>query len=668
MDEAARLFLQTPMSTDAIFSHLKRAAVPFLLLLLVAGTAGTSWYLYRRSEELHEYFPLQGSALELETVRAFRQIYTEDVVTPAQHLGLEITHDPGNRKRAIPLPATMTNKIGERLNEFRPGAFLRLYSDQPFPWSKDGGVRDDFERDAMLALRATPDKPFYRFEEYRGRRSLRYAVADRMQASCVNCHNSHPDSPKRDWQVGDVRGVLEFVRPLDQEVARGQAAFRNGLIFTVGMIGLGLTGLGLVYRRLRQTGDALAAGAGLTRAILESALDGVIAMDHEGRILEFNAAAEMAFGYTRAEVIGRPVSELIIPPSSRESHNQGLARFLATGESRILGKRIEVTAQRADGTEFPVELAIRATKQLGSPVFTAFLRDLTEPKRLETQLRHAQKLESIGQLAAGVAHEINTPIQYVTDNNRFLQDSFVELEHLLRKYDQVLAGAESSASTDALAEQVVAARRTADLDYLIGEIPKAIEQSLEGLNRVATIVRAMKEFSHPGANERTPTDLNRCIESTLVVAGHEWKYAADIQTDLDPQLPLVPCYPNDINQVILNLVVNAAHAIADAPQSAPAGKGTITVATRRTDDGVEIRVSDTGTGIPEHVQPRIFDPFFTTKEVGRGTGQGLAIAYSVIVKRHGGSIRFETQPGRGTTFIVRLPLDAVPTRVEEASV
>jgi signal transduction histidine kinase len=197
---------------------------------------------------------------------------------------------------------------------------------------------------------------------------------------------------------------------------------------------------------------------------------------------------------------------------------------------------------------------------------------------------------------------------------------------------------------------------------LTAEIPKAIEQSLEGLNHVATIVRAMKEFSHPGANEKTPTDLNHCIESTIVVARNEWKYVADLRFLPDPDLPLVPCYPNDFNQVILNLVVNAAHAIADAPRPGPDGKGSIVVSTHLAGEWVEVRVADTGTGIPEAVRSRIFDPFFTTKEVGRGTGQGLAITHAVIVEKHGGTIRFDTEIGRGTTFIIRLPMAVEPSR------
>jgi signal transduction histidine kinase len=194
-----------------------------------------------------------------------------------------------------------------------------------------------------------------------------------------------------------------------------------------------------------------------------------------------------------------------------------------------------------------------------------------------------------------------------------------------------------------------------DVEYLLQEIPVALDQSLEGIERVSKIVRAMKDFSHPHSAEKSSIDINHAIESTLTVARNEWKYVAIVETDFERDLPAVPCLPGEFNQVILNLVVNAAHTINDVVKGTEA-KGTIRVSTRRTGDAAEIRISDSGTGIPLQAQPRIFEPFFTTKEVGKGTGQGLAIARSVIVDKHGGTINFVTEQGKGTTFIIRLPL------------
>jgi signal transduction histidine kinase len=195
-----------------------------------------------------------------------------------------------------------------------------------------------------------------------------------------------------------------------------------------------------------------------------------------------------------------------------------------------------------------------------------------------------------------------------------------------------------------------------DLEFMKEEIPKALKQSLDGANRVSNIVRAMKDFSHPGTEEKKPIDLNRAIESTTIIARNEWKYVADMVTDLDPALPLVPCQVGEINQVMLNLLINGAHTINDVISQTEVEKGKITISTRVKGEWVEVRVADTGTGISEAVRDKIFDPFFTTKEVGKGTGQGLAIAHNFIVNKHGGTLTFETELSKGTTFVIRLPL------------
>ncbi|MBW1711851.1 MAG: HAMP domain-containing protein, partial [Deltaproteobacteria bacterium] len=282
---------------------------------------------------------------------------------------------------------------------------------------------------------------------------------------------------------------------------------------------------------------------------------------------------------------------------------------------------------------------------------------LSDLKQTQSQLIQSEKLAAVGQLAAGIAHEINTPTQYVSDNTRFLEEASGGLLRLLTKYNRLLEAVKAQEETSGLVKEVEAALEEADLEYLIEEIPKAIEQSLEGLDRVASIVRAMKEFSHPDAEEKTMVDLNKNIENTITVARNEWKYVAEMETDLDPSLPLTPVLPGEFNQVVLNIIINAAQAIAQVVGDGSQGKGTITVATRRQDGWAEIRIGDSGPGIPEEIKGKIFDPFFTTKEVGQGTGQGLAIARSVIVDKHGGELTFETEPDKGTVFIIRLPLE-----------
>jgi signal transduction histidine kinase len=282
-----------------------------------------------------------------------------------------------------------------------------------------------------------------------------------------------------------------------------------------------------------------------------------------------------------------------------------------------------------------------------------------ERKTIELQLIQAHKLESIGQLAAGIAHEINTPTQYISDNTRFLQDGFKALSKLLPAYERILTAARNGSVNEQLIADVENAAADADLQYLLAEIPNALSQSLEGLERVTKLVRAMKDFSHPGVVEKALVDINHAIETTATVARNEWKYVANLELDLDRTIPLVPCLPGEINQVILNLLVNAAHAIESVVGNDADRKGVIRIKTLRRGENVEFHISDTGAGIPEAIQKKIFEPFFTTKEVGKGTGQGLAISRSAIAK-HGGAIDFTTQVGKGTTFRVRLPLAQEP--------
>ncbi|MCF6243144.1 MAG: ATP-binding protein [Bacteroidales bacterium] len=278
-----------------------------------------------------------------------------------------------------------------------------------------------------------------------------------------------------------------------------------------------------------------------------------------------------------------------------------------------------------------------------------------ELKASQNMMLHAEKLASVGQLAAGIAHEINTPIQFVGDNTRFLQDSFSDLFKLVSAYEELANAVNESSAFPELIGKVQTLSEEVEFDYLADEVPSAIKQSLEGVERVSKIVRSMKEFSHPGSDNIESIDLNRAIESTINVSRNEWKYVSEMVTDFDTSLDLVPCYPGEFNQVVLNMIVNAAHAIEDCRNNNDA-LGTINISTKLVDDDVEVRISDSGCGMSDEVKQRIFEPFFTTKGVGKGTGRGLAIAYSVIVDKHKGKVNVESEQGKGTTFIIRLPL------------
>ncbi len=392
-----------------------------------------------------------------------------------------------------------------------------------------------------------------------------------------------------------------------------------------------------------------------TEALLAPLSAILIGVDQNGRIARWNHAAEAAFGLNTTQAIGHLFFESGIH-WDWEPVRKGIIECLANHRSVELG---DVTYKRADGRDGAMHLIATpgSSESAHRLHFILLGLDTTQRHQLEAQLRQVQKLESIGQLAAGIAHEINTPTQFIGDNLRFLQDSFGELKKALDELQKFLALTYGTPEAFDALKHVKDALAAADIGYLGGEFPKAIAQSLEGTERVAKIVRAMKEFSHPDVGGRTPVNLNRAIESTVAVATNEWKYHAEVVTKLDPDLPDVSCFPGDINQVILNLVVNAAHAIAATPAAKSGQKGTITVSTRRDGDTVELRIADTGTGIPEKFRDRVFDPFFTTKEVGKGTGQGLFIVHNVIVEKHGGTIDIETEEGKGTTFVVRLPLN-----------
>jgi two-component system, NtrC family, sensor kinase len=284
--------------------------------------------------------------------------------------------------------------------------------------------------------------------------------------------------------------------------------------------------------------------------------------------------------------------------------------------------------------------------------FLAVKEDITERKLAESHSRQAQKLEAIGQLAAGIAHEINTPIQFVGDNTRFVKEAWASL-------DSVLALCEAASSAEDAADvlpRVHSMLQDCDSQYLRAEVPRALDQSLEGIGRVAKIVQAMKEFSHPGSDEKQLADINKAIQTTLTVSRNEWKYVADAETFLQKDLQLVPCHIGELNQVFLNLLINSAHAIAEVVGDGSRSKGKITVRTTQDAQCTTISIQDTGAGIQPEIQSKIFDPFFTTKGVGRGTGQGLSLAHTSVVKKHGGKIWFESEVGKGTTFFIQLPM------------
>jgi PAS domain S-box-containing protein len=388
--------------------------------------------------------------------------------------------------------------------------------------------------------------------------------------------------------------------------------------------------------------------------------DLIALLDINQQMIRVNKPMAAALGLTPAEAVGQKCYDCVHStrcPTAQCPHLQ----MLTDGQPHT----VEIYEERLGGT-FEVIVVPRYdfdnTTLIGS---IHIARDITarkeaekEQKKLQSQLLHAQKLESVGQLAAGIAHEINTPSQYVGTNIDFLDEAFHDVSRLVGHL-QTLLTAEKNGNLSP--QQFQDARQDlddADWEYLATELPKAIGQSREGLKRVTSIVRAMKEFSHPGSKDKVVANLNTIIQTTVTIATNEWRYVAEIKTDLDPALPSVSCLVDEMGQVVLNMLVNSAHAIGDKLGDNPEGqKGVITLVTRQDGDWVELRISDTGAGIPEDIRQRVFDPFFTTKPVGKGTGQGLAIAHDVVTGKHQGTIAIESEVGVGTTFIIRLPLN-----------
>lgn len=291
---------------------------------------------------------------------------------------------------------------------------------------------------------------------------------------------------------------------------------------------------------------------------------------------------------------------------------------------------------------------------------------LKELRRTQSELLQRHKLTAIGELAAGIAHEINSPTQYVCDNLAFLDKSFRMLSDVVTvARERVNAARSADASEeDALHASLQELFENQRLSYVLREIPDALEQSLDGMGRVARLVSAMKAFSHPSDGVKEPCQLSEIIETSVTVSRHEWKYVSDLVTDYDPGVPAVYCLRDELGQVMLNLIVNASHAIDGRIKRGDYAQGLIRISTRlvskesNVPDAVEIRVVDNGTGIPDAVKSRVFEPFFTTKPVGRGTGQGLTIAYAAVVEKHGGHLHFEDTPGGGTTFVIVIPVDS----------
>jgi PAS domain S-box-containing protein len=381
----------------------------------------------------------------------------------------------------------------------------------------------------------------------------------------------------------------------------------------------------------------------------------LVGLNRKNEIIHWNAVAEKVFKVSAAEVMGTTLNRCGI-----EWDWQKIAEGIGQSKAEGCSVRIDnINFRNSESEERYLGLTItpfngEKNSILGVTIIGA---DITDRIKFEAKLLQSHKMEAIGQLAAGIAHEINTPTQFVGDNTRFVQDAFSDFIEACNRYNELIEAAKCGPVSEKLIQSHEKRFVELDIDYLDEEVPLAIQQTLKGVDRITNIVQAMKIFAHPGGTAKEPIDINKEIEKTITITRNEWKYVARLKTDFDSSLPAVPCFRAEFNQVILNLIVNAAHAIEDLSGKNSPEKGTITISTGRDGNWAEIRISDTGVGIPEAIRHRIFDLFFTTKAPGRGTGQGLAIAHSVIVEKHNGTINLETKEGQGTAFVLRMPID-----------
>jgi PAS domain S-box-containing protein len=390
-------------------------------------------------------------------------------------------------------------------------------------------------------------------------------------------------------------------------------------------------------------------------AAVEQSPASVVITDRNGTIEYVNQKFTETSGYTLDEVRGQTPRVLRCSDTPRKVYQEMWQTILDGGTWQGTLRN-----RRKDGRTYWEQMHIAPVRAEDGDAITHFIalkEDITAQREIEAQLRQAQKLEAIGRLAAGIAHEINTPTQFVSDNLFFLRTAFADLVGLLEEYRNALAILRDIPEQASLVEQLHHAEQKSDIDYVKENAPGAFESSADGIKRISTIVRAMKEFSHPDQHEMEAADLNSAIENTLTISRNEYKYVADLEKSLGP-VPPVMCHIGDVCQAILNIVVNAAHAIGDVYQTT-GKRGTIRVRSSTEPGFVRIEIEDTGMGIPEQDRDRVFEPFFTTKEIGKGTGQGLAIARATIVQKHKGTLSFTTEMGKGTVFLIRLPMRPV---------
>lgn len=580
------------------------------------------------------------------TLETFRTLYSREVVATVRNKDITVTHDydsDENRGHAIPLPATLSMQLGNELTRRLQGGSTRLYSAFPFPYPDRNGLRDQFAKDAWQALNDAPDEPYRQFVEEDGQLFLRYAIADRMRESCVDCHNSHADSPKTDWREGDVRGVLEVTLPLDVATGQVSANMRESLILLSGVGGIGLIGLAIAIGRLRRTSEnledrvqqrtaelqqtalSLERQEAQSRIVIESSPAAMIVTNRNGEIVLLNQQAERLFGYDSGELVGQPI-EVLVPTNIRDDHEALRDDYFEHPAPRAMGEGRLLHGVQKDATEIPVEIGLTPVETDDGPAVLVAIMDQRERMRTEARLaRQAEQLSDAKDAAdaanraksaflANMSHEIRTPM------------------------NGVIGMCELLTATQLQPNQQ---------DYL-----SMMRQSADALLR---LINDILDFSKIEAGrlelESIPFSLRDCIGSTgRALAAKAAEKKLELACRIAPQIPdILRGDPGRLRQILINLVGNAV-------KFTETGEVVVDVDVEQMDDDqvrLRIAVRDTGIGIPQDRQRDIFEAFSqadtsTTRRFG-GTGLGLAISSELVQLMHG-QIHLESDEGRGTTF------------------
>jgi PAS domain S-box-containing protein len=635
---------------------LHERTIIMLMLMFGLGVGGMLWDVSRLQSNLIASIALQDASLYAQALTEFRTLYTSEVVETVRPRGIAVTHDYETHAGAIPLPVTLTMLLGKRISAHEAGAQVRLYSPYPFPTRRqEGGLHDAFGQAAWDYLQHNPNASFHRIEDVQGRLSLRYATADLMRPSCVNCHNTHPASPKTGWKTGDVRGVLEVSFPLDTAVAQTRMSLRGTFALMAVMSVVGLSGLTMVISRLRRNStdldqrarhleseiaerqrveEALRESEEKYRHIINAAADAIISLDEQGLVREFNDAAEQMFGFTKAEILGKPLTPLM-PPHLRDAHTAGLQRYLTTGQRHLpRWSNVELPGMTKDGREFPLEVSFSLLEAGDKKFLTGVLRDITERKLAEGELRQARETAEAATQAksaflANMSHELRTPMNAIMGFTRLVMRRSQDLlpQRQYENLEKILISAE----------------------HLLTLINDILDLSK---------IEAGHMEIHP-VSFQLETLVDVCLRTLEPMLQSE---RIRLIKEIEPALALLSTDQDKVQQILMNLLSNAV-------KFTPAG--TITITAQQHNGEITVAVADTGIGIPAEALKHVFEEFrqvdnSTTRQYG-GTGLGLSISRR-LAQLLGGDITVQSVLGVGSTFTVTLPLHyAAPPPVTHAT-